>query len=224
MTERPYVVISCAVSLDGYLDDASDARLVLSNDEDFDHVDEVRAGVDAILVGANTVRQDNPRLLIRAPHRRAARRSRGLPEHPLKVTITSTGDLDPAARFFAEGSAPRLVYASGTAAGTLRKRLAGKATVVDADGLDALLGDLAARGVGRLLVEGGGTILTQLLAGGLADELRLVIAPLLVGDSAAPRFVHDGQFGAARMSLAEVRQLGDLAVLRYVITGQDAGG
>jgi 5-amino-6-(5-phosphoribosylamino)uracil reductase len=224
MTERPYVVISCAVSLDGYLDDASDARLVLSNDEDFDHVDEVRAGVDAILVGANTVRRDNPRLLIRAPHRRAARRSRGLPEHPLKVTITSTGDLDPSARFFAEGSSPRLVYTSGTAAGPLRKRLAGKATVVDADGLAALLGDLAARGVGRLLVEGGGTILTQLLAGGLADEMRLAIAPLLVGDSAAPRFVHDGQFGAARMSLAEVRQLGDLAVLRYVITGQDAGG
>ena len=49
------------MSLDGYLDSATDERLLLSNDADFDRVDEVRAGCDAILVGAATVRNDNPR-------------------------------------------------------------------------------------------------------------------------------------------------------------------
>ena len=71
MSERPYTLLSCGMSLDGYLDSATDERLLLSNDADFDRVDEVRAGCDAILVGAATVRKDNPRLLVRAA--RAAR-------------------------------------------------------------------------------------------------------------------------------------------------------
>ena len=72
-------------------------------------MDEVRAGCDAILVGAQTVRADNPRLLIRDPRRSARRAARGLPAHPARVTLTATGDLDPQARFFAPG-ALRLVY------------------------------------------------------------------------------------------------------------------
>ena len=89
---------------------------MLSNDDDFDRVDEVRAGCDAILVGANTVRRDNPRLLVRAPARRArAGRPPGKPETRSKVTITAAGDLDPAAAFFATGE--QLVYApAGVAA------------------------------------------------------------------------------------------------------------
>src|SRR5690606_2833544 len=57
---RPYTTLSCAVSLDGYLDDASPQRLMLSNDVDLDRVDQVRAESDAILVGACTLRKDNP--------------------------------------------------------------------------------------------------------------------------------------------------------------------
>jgi len=105
---RPYVLLSCAISADGYLDDASPERLILSGPADLDRVDEVRAGCDAILVGAQTVRADNPRLLIRDPRRSARRAARGLPGHPARVTLTATGDLDPAARFFAPG-APRLL-------------------------------------------------------------------------------------------------------------------
>src|SRR5689334_19916644 len=77
--QRPYTLLSCAVSADGYLDDASDERLLLSNAADFDRVDAVRAGCDAILVGANTVRRDDPRLVLRDPDRRAARVAGGLP-------------------------------------------------------------------------------------------------------------------------------------------------
>ncbi|MFD0884067.1 RibD family protein, partial [Streptosporangium algeriense] len=65
---RPFVLSSVAVSLDGYIDDATSERLLLSNDEDFDRVDAVRATCDAILVGAGTVRADDPRLMVRAAH------------------------------------------------------------------------------------------------------------------------------------------------------------
>ena len=85
-------------------------------------MDEVRAGCDAILVGAQTVRTDNPRLLIRDPRRSARRAARGLPAHPARVTLTATGDLDPAARFFAPG-ALRLVYCATPALARARARL-----------------------------------------------------------------------------------------------------
>ena len=72
MRDRPYTLLSCSVSIDGYIGNAL-SRLLLSNDADFDRVDEVRAGCDAILVGAATIRQDDPRLLVRSAERRAAR-------------------------------------------------------------------------------------------------------------------------------------------------------
>src|SRR5277367_5280682 len=106
---RPYTIVSCAISVDGYLNDASPDRLVLSGPEDLDEVDELRARADAILVGAGTVRADNPRLLVRDPARIAAREAAGRPPHPLRVTMTATGDLDPAARFFAGPGTP-VVY------------------------------------------------------------------------------------------------------------------
>ena len=56
MAERPYILLSCSMSIDGYLDGATDERLLLSNEADFDRVDAVRAGCDAILVG----RRDRP--------------------------------------------------------------------------------------------------------------------------------------------------------------------
>ena len=73
MPDRPYILLSCGMSIDGYLGSATPRRLELSNDADFDRVDAVRASCDAILVGAATVRNDNPRLLVRSqdPPRRA---------------------------------------------------------------------------------------------------------------------------------------------------------
>jgi 5-amino-6-(5-phosphoribosylamino)uracil reductase len=216
---RPYVLLSCAMSLDGCLDDASARRLVLSGPEDLDRVDAERAGCDAILVGAGTIRRDDPRLLVRSAARRAARVRGGLPPSPVKVTLTRGGDLDPAARFFTEGSAARLVYCATPGLGRTRDRLAAVATVLDAGpsgDLRPVLDDLARRGVRRLMVEGGSTVLAGFLDAGLADELQLAVAPLLVGDARAPRFLGTGRPGRAR--LVEMRPVGDVALLRYALS------
>ena len=90
---RPYVLLSVAQSLDGYIDDTSPDRLVLSSEEDLDRVDKVRAGCDAILIGATTLRRDNPRLRVKSPERRAARVERGLPPELLRVIVTRSGSL-----------------------------------------------------------------------------------------------------------------------------------
>lgn len=222
--ERPYVLLSCAASLDGYIDDATGARLLLSSDADFDRVDEVRASCDAILVGAGTLRRDNPRLLVRSPDRRDRRVARGATPTPLKVTITGRGDLDPGAGFFTAGETGKIIYAATPALEKTRHSFGKLAAVVDARypiDLNHVLEDLGARGVRRLLVEGGGTTHTSFLAQGLADELQLVIAPFFVGDSLAPRFVSDAAFPwnrDHRARLTGVTQLGDVALLRYALT------
>lgn len=226
--DRPYTLLSCCVSLDGCLDDASEQRLVLSNDADLDRVDAVRAGCDAILVGAGTIRADDPRLLVRAPERRRERAGRGLPESPLKVTVTARGKLEPGARFFTLGAGPKLVYCAAASAADLRAAVGERAEVVDAGPtitMRALAEDLHRRGVRRLLVEGGASILTQFLGEGLADELHLALAPLLVGDPQAPRLLGPGITGDAgsRARLAGVRQIGDVTVHRYALSARFPG-
>jgi riboflavin biosynthesis pyrimidine reductase len=240
VTERPYVLLSCAISVDGCLDAPGGERLVLSGAADLDRVDDERASSDAIMVGAGTIRRDDPRLLIRSPERRAARTADGRPAHPIGVTLTASGDLDPGARFFsgvaeaggtgvgAAGGAgrdrpARLVYCAGPAAAQTRRRLDGLAEVVDAGSrptLAAVLADLFRRGVRRLMVEGGADLSRQFLTGGLADELQLVLAPFFVGDPAAPRFAGPGHYPYGpdhQMALAEVREVGAVVLLRYLL-------
>ncbi|MDQ6523738.1 dihydrofolate reductase family protein [Nocardioides sp. LHD-245] len=224
MGDRPYVLLSCSISLDGYLDSAGEERLLLSNDADFDRVDAVRAGCDAILVGAATVRNDDPRLQIRSAERRRRRVKQGRPEGPVKVTLTSRGDLDPRARFFTHGDGEKLVYCPDPTVPELERRIGPLAKVVALGGevrMDALAADLGARGVRRLMVEGGGSVHTQFLIAGVADELHLVVAPFFVGDSRARRFVGDGAFpwcAERRAELVESRAIGDVALLRYALS------
>src|SRR5919112_5344732 len=226
MADRPYTLLSCGMSIDGYLDSADAARLRLSNADDFDRVDAERARCDAILVGAATVRNDNPRLLVRSAARRAERMARGLPASPAKVTLTRRGDLAATAAFFTTGDSDKIVYCPGPAAEDVRARLGAVAIVVDAGpagdvDVAGVLEHLSARGIDRVMVEGGGTVLTQFLTADLVDELHLVIAPLFVGDSRAPRLVGDGPFpwtAERRAPLVGVRQIGDVVLLRYALS------
>lgn len=229
MSARPYVTLSCAMSIDGYLDSALPARLAMSNAADLDRVDEVRSRHDAIMVGASTVRRDDPRLLVRSDARRARRVAEGRPWTPAKVTLTSSGELSPDARFFTAGDAQRIVYAPRARAKRLAARLGDAATVVrlgERVTMPALLDDLVTRrGVDRLMVEGGGTLLTQLLAEDLVDELQLVVAPFFVGEARAPRVVGPAAFpwtAARRATLAGTERIGDVVLLRYALSDRCA--
>jgi riboflavin-specific deaminase-like protein len=229
--DRPYTVLSCAVSADGCLDDTSAERLILSGPEDLDEVDALRAGCDAILAGAGTVRADDPRLLVRSPDRVAARTAAGRVAQPLRVTLTTAGDLDPRARFFT-GPGPRpLVYCASSAVPAATGRLGRVAGVIgagDRPSLAAVLTDLyTERMVASVLVEGGARILRDALAGDLADELRLAVAPFFVGDPGAPRFGLPASYprGPERpMRLESARQVGTVAVLTWRLTDRPRPG
>jgi 5-amino-6-(5-phosphoribosylamino)uracil reductase len=118
------------------------------------------------------------------------------------------------------------VYCASPRVDDARERLGAVATVVDGGDrveMGSLSSDLAARGVERLMVEGGGTVHTQFLTEDIVDELQLTVAPVFVGDSEATRFVRDGIFPwnpSRRAELVDVRQLGDVVLLRYALSSR----
>jgi 5-amino-6-(5-phosphoribosylamino)uracil reductase len=147
----------------------------------------------------------------------------------MKVTLTRRGELDARADFFTAGDAEKLVYCPTPRVGDARERLGPVATVVDGGNsieMRRIGADLASRGVERLMVEGGGTVHTQFLSDDLVDELQLVVAPVFVGDSEAPRFVRDGSFPwntNRRAALVDVRKIGDVVLLRYALSSRFGG-
>lgn len=221
VTPSPFVMITTAMSLDGCIDERTETRLILSSAADQAAVDQLRSSFDAILIGAQTLRRDNPRLLLREPQLQQERSAKGMTPHPRKVVLTRSTNLDPAARFFTEGDVEKLVYCPASVQSELQKKLGAKATVV---GLPSnpepapVLEDLAKRGVQRLMVEGGGTINGLFMRARVVDELRIAVGPFFVGDAGAPRVVDGGALPHNkdhRMVLSGVSALGDMAVLQY---------
>lgn len=222
--DLPYVILSCAITLDGYLDDTADRPLRLSGPADLDRVDAVRAACDAILVGAATVRNDDPRLLVRAPARVAGRRRRGATDSPLKVTVSGHAKIDRASAFFTAGDVEKLVYCPTAAVDEGRHAFGDLATVVDGGEpvtMRHVAEDLYVRGVRRLMVEGGATVHTQFLTEGVADELQLVVAPFFLGDPRARRWVDGGAYQWCSTHHAhplETRTLDDVVLVRYALS------
>lgn len=185
-----FVMLSAAVTSDGYLDDNGPQRLQVSTPEDMAEVYRLRTHCDAILVGAETLRRDNPALLLRDPEARRRRAERGLRPDLTKVTLTASGRLDPSLRFFTEGDAERYVFSRFDL-----PDLKEVAEVIPSDALSAatIVTELEKRGVGRLFVEGGARVLRMFLEEGMADTLRLAVNPALrLGEErGAAHFAYD---------------------------------
>lgn len=215
---------SVAISLDGYINDNSPERLILSSPEDWAEVKAARAACDAVLVGAETIRQDNPALVPREETLRGQRLADGKAPDPVKVTLTRSGRLDPRARFFTEGEGEKIVFLSENASPEATSNLEAVATVIRIPGNGIsprnILDRLDARGIRSLFIEGGTRVLTEFLSQNAVDYLRVAVAPFFVGESTAPRFVGEARFPfhkERRMHLLRSGRAGDMAVLEYAL-------
>lgn len=221
---RPLVTLHFAQTLDGRLA-LQCARIELSTREGVEHAHRARAEHDAVLVGVRTVVIDDPLLTVRACEG----------PQPLRVVLASALAIPEGAQLLrssgdgAAGGRVLVLGAEGRASASVRARLlerGAEVVVVPATdrgwvSLPHALDELYARGVRRLLVEGGASVLTSFLRERLADRAEVEIAPRLFGETAVAAVGALGALGEAPLASAValrqpmvVERLGDNVLLR----------
>ena len=214
------VIVIAAITVDGYIGSLKPGRLILSSKEDIDAVMALRAGCDAILVGAETIRKDNSSLVTRDQLFIQQRQALKKCEDPIKVTLTKSGNISPNSNFIKNGNCKKIIYTSNAIDKEKENSLGKLVTVKRLKEVTAkqVIADLEKEGVKILIVEGGTQILTMFFEENMVDEFRLSIVPFFIGEFAAPRLVDSRSFPfneKNRMKLVKTKQLGDTAVMYY---------
>jgi 2,5-diamino-6-(ribosylamino)-4(3H)-pyrimidinone 5'-phosphate reductase len=223
----PYVVLNVATTADGKTDTFARRGAAISSPRDLDRVDGLRASCDAIMVGGNTLLGDDPRLTVKSATLRAERRARGQSENPIKVGVVTQADLRLDSRFLAAGPARLMIFTTARTGAEQIARLRDLGVEVFVMGeqridLASMMICLKPSGIGRLLLEGGGTLNLELLRQGLVDEINVYVAPLIFGGASAPTWA-DGvgltRDDAIPLHLVTVENLDDDGVLlRYLVS------
>ena len=196
-TQKPFVILKSAISLDGKIATASGESQWITSEASRLKGHEVRAQVDAILVGVGTVLQDNPSLTTRLPDRTNA--------DPIRVIVDSRGRTPLGAKVFnPDSNAGTLIAVTERA--PLEKiealKSAGADVLIIQEGegrvcLSALMRELGRREITSVLIEGGGEINAAALQAGVVDKLMFFVAPKLIGGKDAPGPI--GGVGIARL-------------------------
>ena len=194
--DRPRILINCAASLDGKIAFAEGAPANLSSKEDLARVHKLRNSVDAILVGVGTVLADDPSLAVKRGSVRGKHRT------PLKIILDSSCRTPPDARVLGSPGKTLVVTAeecvSSVPDAEMLRCGSGKVDI------GRLLSTLRARGIKRVLVEGGGNVIWSFLAAGLWDEMTIYYTPLVIGGTLSPT-IADGPGATGPDGMVRVR-------------------
>lgn len=223
---RPFVYINMAMTADGKITSAAREYPRFTSDVDRRSMDRLRAESDAVLIGAATLRSDDPPMRVRDPGMQAYRRSLGKPDLLPNIVVTASANLDPASAFFRDGTRETRIVA--TVEDAPADRIARFEPTAEIWRLGTGRVDLvrllerlrAERAIERLLVEGGGEINWQMVSLDLVDELFVTVAPALLGGRDAPTLLGGDGFpmaGHARLRLADVVREGDELFCRYEV-------
>jgi len=184
---RPHTVLKLASSWDGRVATATGESRWITGPAAREWVHRLRAGVDAVVVGSRTAHADDPEL--------TARRGDRVVRAPIRIVVDSKLSLLPTARMLTLGPAERCWVLATAAADPARKQALERAGArilclpESPDGqvdLAAAWAELGRAGLNDVLVEGGGALAAALLRAGCIDELRLFLAPLLLGAEGRP--------------------------------------
>ena len=188
VTGEPFVIAKCGMSLDGRLTRPPHEPRWITGRDARREANQLRARVDAILVGAETVRSDNPHLTVRGV--------RGA-QQPRRIVLTRSGLLPRQSRVLSDKFAARtLVYE--------RKSLA------------SVLKDLGRRNITSVLIEGGGEVLGEALDNQLIDKVQIYLGPILTGGPviAFPGEGVEKTADAPRLRDIEYKRIGQTISLR----------
>jgi riboflavin-specific deaminase-like protein len=215
----PFVLVNMAMTADGKIATTNRAVSSFGSQRDHDHLLELRATADAVMVGARTA-DLNPINLGPGPERyRRLRLKRGLAENNLRVIVSRSGSLDPNAKVFQATFSPIVVLTTRSAPEAKLDRLRERGAQVRICGNREINFSKAFAWlrqkwkVKRLLCEGGGELNDALFRAGLVNELHLTICPKIFGGRQAPT-IADGRgvpalINASQLRLRRLKRVGD---------------
>ncbi len=219
---RPYILLNYALSLDGKLSTEQRDPVRFTSRIDRGLMDEIRADADAVLIGAGTLRAEDPPVRIKAARRRDERRRKGKPPHPVSVILSRSMQLPRTGRYWEDDQVERIIATTEQAKDEQVLAFKDLAEVIrvgrTAVDLHEFCRMLAGRGIGRLLVEGGGEVNMAFWEAGLVDEVYLTLCPVVIGGSTAPTAADGRGFasdGLRKLRLVETRRVGQELFLRY---------
>lgn len=224
--DRPYILLNYALSLDGKISTETRDPVRFTSRTDRGLMDEIRADADAVLIGAATLRAEDPPVRIQAARRRDERTRRGKPPHPVSIVLSRSLRLPSEGRFWKDDRVERIVATTEQTPAELTLPFEDKAEVIRTGrtsvDLVELCRVLSERGIGRLLVEGGGEVNMAFWEAGLVDEVYLTLCPVVIGGRNAPTAADGAGFAADRLRnlrLLESRRVGQEFFLRYRVVG-----
>jgi len=220
---RPYVVVNIAMSADGKISTRERRQVRISGAQDFTRVDRLKAGCDAVMVGIGTVLADDPSLTVKSEECRNYRRKQGWDDHPVRIVVDSSGRIPPEASILHKGEGKRVVAVSKRADVTKISLLGKKTTVIvageDEVDLCALMNELGAMGIHRVMVEGGGTLIAGLIEAGLVNEIYTFIGNIIIGGKDSPTFTEGEGFilesAFPRLTLLEASRIDQGILLHW---------
>lgn len=214
--KRPYVILNAAMTLDGKISSKTgDSRI--SCEKDLDRTHQLRAEVDAVMVGIGTILADDPSLTVR----------RVAGENPIRIIVDSRGRTPSEARVL-EDPTHTIVAVSDKAKkrNIQRLRSLGSRVIVtgrDKVDLTSLLSEVADRGIEKILLEGGSTLNWGMLNQSLVDEVRIAVRPCLIGGEKAKTLVGGSGFAkieeGVKLELIETKRVGSNSLLIYRVKG-----
>ena len=213
--KRPQVIVNCAMSADGKIALPTRKQIRISSVEDIARMFKLRNECDAVLVGVGTILADDPKLTVKEKYVKN-------PRHPLRVVLDSKGRTPPDSLVLNDTAKTLIVTAKGNETSFAGQHIEVVGCTVDEKGLldiSCTLDLLYQRGIRKLLVEGGGTVIWSFLKSGTVDDLYVFIGPCIIGGIHTPTLV--GGEGISReeevihLKLVETCRLGSGLLIHY---------
>lgn len=223
------VHVNAAMSVDGKLATVSRKQLRISGPNDFDRVDELRARVDAVMVGVGTVLADDPSLTVDSQSRIRGRQQRGDPEQPTRIVADSRARTPTGSRIVNDEADTVLLVSDAASAEQVTRLEAHGCGIYQAGTERVAIADcfsqLEADGIESILVEGGGELIFSLFEAELVDRLSLFLGPLIIGGESAPTLADGTGFADAdafpQLKKQSVEELDNGVLLEWDVSYPD---
>jgi 2,5-diamino-6-(ribosylamino)-4(3H)-pyrimidinone 5'-phosphate reductase len=206
---RPYVLINCAMSADGKIASPSGKQMRISCDQDIKRMYKLRNSSDAVLVGINTVLSDDPKLTVKEKHVKNSK-------NPIRVILDSTCKT-PTVALAVDEKAPSWIISSKSCDKKYGENVEIILCEKDKKGLidlKKLMNVLYKRGVKRLMVEGGSTVIWNFLKQGFVDDMFVYVSPMIIGGKSTPSLIK-GDGKNINLKLIESKKIGPGVLLHY---------